>query len=180
MKSLFATLSASLLIPLISPVCHADAVIKCTSNIGVMYQSTPCDGDSLSTVVVPSPMVNNAAPMLGPIAGPMPPATSTPMHSNPATLVPAQKTEVAVLVKRQKLSAGMSDMQVLNLRQWGKPQRITRNRESRAWHETWNYENGENAGTQLHFINGRLKEIADPESIAPTANLASVAILADE
>lgn len=180
MKFLFATLSASLLIPLMSPACHAEGVIKCTSTIGVMYQATPCAEDSASTVVVAPPMVNNAAPKLGPVAGPMPPAMSTSMQPNPVTPVPAQNTEGALLVKRQKLSAGMSDMQVLNLRQWGKPQRITRNRELRAWHETWNYETGENSGTQLHFINGRLAEIADPETISPPVNTVSVAVVADQ
>ena len=71
-------------------------------------------------------------------------------------------------------------MHVLNHRHWGKPQRITRNRELRAWHETWNYEKGENAGTQLHFINGRLAEIADPEITTPRASSVSVAIVVDE
>lgn len=180
MKSMFAILSASLLVPLMSPACHAEVVIKCTSNLGIMYQSTPCADDTLSTVVVPLPKANNEVSILGPVAGPVPPAMPTPTHPNSTTQLPAQKTDIEVLVKRQELSAGMSDMRVLNLRQWGKPQRITRNRELRAWHEIWSYESGEHAGTQLRFINGRLAEIADPQTIAPPASSVSVAILVDK
>ena len=183
MKLLFVTLAASSLIAFMSPACLAQTVIKCTSKIGVLYQATPCAEDAVSVVVVPSPAIIDSAPVLGPVAGPAPPAqaTSTPATAAPQALAPTTDAEVlAKPAKRQKLSAGISDMHVLNHRHWGKPQRITRNRELRAWHETWNYEKGENAGTQLHFINGRLAEIADPEITTPRASSVSVAIVVDE
>ena len=53
---------------------------------------------------------------------------------------------------------------VLNNRRWGTPQRITRKREARVWHEYWKYESGPDGGHQLHFINGRL---AGAEAIPP-------------
>ncbi|MEO8386224.1 MAG: hypothetical protein ABI583_13335 [Betaproteobacteria bacterium] len=69
---------------------------------------------------------------------------------------------------RLELELGSLDLHVLNNRRWGKPQRIKRSREPRAWHEYWDDETGPNAGTQLHFINGRLAgaEGGDPTSSA--------------
>jgi hypothetical protein len=94
--------------------------------------------------------------------------------------IPAAPIKAEIPAKRERLQSGMSDMQVLNHRRWGKPQRITRNREARAWHEHWLYESGANAGSQLHFINGRLAEIADPEPYVPPASSLNTAMVAAE
>ncbi len=69
-----------------------------------------------------------------------------------------------VTSSRGKLQVGVSDLMVLNNRRWGKPQRITRKREARVWHEYWNYDSGVYGRHQLHFINGRL---ADAGVISP-------------
>ena len=69
-----------------------------------------------------------------------------------------------VTASRGKLQVGVSDLLVLNNRRWGTPQRITRKREARVWHEFWNYASGAEGGHQLHFINGRL---AGAEVIPP-------------
>ena len=61
----------------------------------------------------------------------------------------------------------MSDLQVLNHRRWGKPQRITRNRQARAWREVWSYPNGPSGDTRLHFVNGMLASVANLQ-IEPT------------
>ena len=73
----------------------------------------------------------------------------------------APAARLAVISRNDKLQTGMSDLQVLNNRRWGKPQRITRNRDARAWHEQWSYETGANGGRQLHFINGLLASVDD-------------------
>ena len=187
MKRLFVSLAVLPLIAFTAPVCHAELIVKCTTELGVIYQATPCAEDALTAVVVPSAAIVNetsnaikGASLLYPAAGPMPPMRETTMAANPVVQTPAPKTGTVLLAKRQKLSAGMSDIQVLNNRRWGKPQRIARSREARAWHEQWIYESGENAGTRLLFINGRLTEIADPEPIAPAVNLVSTAMLVGE
>lgn len=59
---------------------------------------------------------------------------------------------------RGKLQIGVSDLMVLNNRRWGTPQRITRKREARVWHEYWNYDSGADGRHQLHFINVRLAD----------------------
>lgn len=187
MKRLFVSLAALPLIAFMAPVCYADLIVKCTTELGVIYQATPCAEGALTAVVVPSSAIINetsnaikGVSMLYPAAGPMPPTNATSMAANLVVQTPAPDTGTALLAKRQKLSTGMSDMQVLNHRRWGKPQRIARSREARAWHEQWIYESGENAGTRLLFINGRLTEIADPEPIAPAVNPVSTAMLVGE
>ena len=187
MKRLFVSLAALPLIAFMAPVCHAELIVKCSTETGVIYQASPCAEGALTAVVVPSAATVNetsnaikGAPMLYPVAGPMPPTNATSMAANLVVQTPAPDTGTVLLAKRQKLSTGMSDMQVLNHRRWGKPQRIARSREARAWHEQWIYESGENAGTRLLFINGRLTEIADPEPIAPAVNPVSTAMLVGE
>jgi hypothetical protein len=110
----------------------------------------------------------------------MPPAMLNPGSANAVVQIPATPTEAENRAKREGLQAGMSDLQVLNHRRWGKPQRITRNRDTRSWHEHWNYENGANAGTKLHFVNGRLADIAEPEPYMPPANSLNIAVVAAE
>ena len=73
----------------------------------------------------------------------------------------------------------MSDLQVLNNRFWGKPQRITRNRAPRAWHEYWKYEAGANRGKQLHFINGKLVGIEDLEPKVKADDVPSVVMIVE-
>lgn len=79
--------------------------------------------------------------------------------------VPTPQLDPTVVTSsRGKLQIGVSDLVVLNNRRWGTPQRITRKREARVWHEYWRYESGADGGHQLHFINGRL---AGAEAIPP-------------
>ena len=77
---------------------------------------------------------------------------------------PIQASPISIYKNSDGLQPGMTDLQVLNNRRWGKPQRITRNREARAWHEHWNYEAGPNGGKRLHFVNGKLVDLATLDS----------------
>ena len=177
MKRLFITLSTPMLLSMVTPYCQADVIVKCANGVGVTYQTSPCAEGNVTSLISPSVASVNGVgnepdgtTVMRPIAGPAPPAMSKPGSANAAVQIPATPIEADTLAKREGLQSGMSDMQVLNHRRWGKPQRITRNREGRAWHEHWLYESGANAGSQLHFINGRLAEIADPEPYVPPAN----------
>jgi hypothetical protein len=169
------------------PLCQAEAIVKCANSAGVAYQTSPCaEGNVTSLITTPVARVNevgnepDATTVMRPIAGPAPPAISKPGSANEVVQIPAAPIKAEIPAKRERLQSGMSDMQVLNHRRWGKPQRITRNREARAWHEHWLYESGANAGSQLHFINGRLAEIADPEPYVPPASSLNTAMVAAE
>ncbi len=184
MKRLFITLSTPMLFSMVTPFCQAEIIVKCANDTGVTYQTPPCAERAMMSLVSPPvasasgvPNELDAAPLARLIAGPAPPAMFKAGFANASVQIPAIPTEANILAKREKLQAGMSDMQVLNHRRWGKPQRITRNREARAWHEHWHYESGANVGSQLHFINGRLAEIADPEPYVPPANSLNTAMV---
>ena len=164
-----------LLIPLLTtlftvPACDAEATFKCTTEGGVTFQSMPCPAGATSAPVLPpsaraairAEEDKEAAP--GPAAGPAPPKSAAP-------------APVAIQSSRNELQPGMSDLQVLNNRRWGKPQRITRSRDERAWHEHWDYKTGANGGKQLHFVNGMLAGINDLVYPAQVASMTPVVII---
>ena len=145
---------------LVAPACMAESVIKCTSESGVTYQTTPCT-DGATKVVLLQPLAR------------------ADLHSDVevAAALPARmplQGQSDAKSSRDELQVGITDLQVLNNRRWGKPQRITRNREARAWHERWTYNTGANGGKQLHFVNGKLTAVADLEPSLPPVNSASV------
>ena len=162
------------------PACFAESVFKCTTEAGVTFQSTPC-AEGLTTVLFIPPSakaeanLNEAAEAdkLRPVAGPLPPLAAQP------TPTAAQPVRAAIQSGGGELRPGISDIQVLNNRRWGKPHKITRNRAPRAWHEYWTYETGANGGKQLHFVNGKLANVADLQQPEPvvTVTMASVVMM---
>lgn len=148
MKLSLISLAATLFV---ASACNAQSVVGCAHESGTTFQATPCLGEAMTiktfVAVSAPPAAAEAQPdeVLA-VAAPPPRAllSQTVIHSS-----------------GDKLRTGMSDLQVLNNRRWGKPQKITRNREDRAWHEHWRYETGANGGKQLHFINGMLVSIED-------------------
>lgn len=162
MKCFLLPIAASLFVAPVAPVCLAEGIYKCTSEAGVSYQSAPCaSGVTKVLIVLPSDKGESRPGVDGPTAfvSSMP-LGPTAIHTNDDGLQP-----------------GMSDLQVLNNRRWGKPQRITRNRDARAWHEHWNYEAGPNGGKRLHFVNGKLADVAALESPLAGAALMSAAMM---
>lgn len=141
MKRLSIILAISLLCPLPS---FASGIFKCVHENTVTWQDVAC--------------TTNSEDLHLPVEKQMRRAQVAPVDA-----VPRAKVEDST---RAEFQLGIHDLQVLNNRRWGKPQRITRSREARAWHEYWAYETGPHAGTKLHFVNGRLAgiESADPPS----------------
>lgn len=159
MKPFFFPLAAILSV---APVCLATSIYKCTTDSGVTYQSAPCTAGEVKVLPLPSlatvqPRKGDAV-MVASVAfgGPL---NLTSIHSGDDDLLP-----------------GMSDSQVLNHRRWGKPQRITRNRQARAWHEVWSYPNGPSGGTRLHFVNGMLASVANLQIEPTDVNVMPVAM----
>ena len=94
--------------------------------------------------------------------------------------MPAPSTPITIQSRHDELPVGVSDLQVLNNRRWGKPQRITRNREGHAWHEQWSYDTGANGGKQLHFLNGTLARVENIQPAAPVASMVSAMMVEQE
>jgi hypothetical protein len=58
------------------------------------------------------------------------------------------------------ISVGMSDLEVLNLRGWGRPNKITRSKMNGVWREQWVYGRpSEGQRHLLQFVNARLAAI---------------------
>jgi hypothetical protein len=131
----------------------AQDIFKCVDQGATAYQSTPCaDGQvemRLMTGALPKSETRIAAP-------------SSPMPPMPRIWNPAQRTS---------LSLGMSDDEVLNLPDWGRPRRIDRDRTSRGWHEEWTYGQPGTGERHLHFANARLVEVVDTPPVDQVARL---------
>ena len=140
--------------------CHAkDDVFKCTEGTGVSFQSSPCDEGAAMIKISSAKHELDADEETdaAPVVKAAPPRSGRP----------------TIFSRSDLLEPGMSDLQVLNNRRWGKPQRITRNRESMAWHEHWAYLTGANGGKQLHFVNGILIHVENIEPLAEAPEMVS-------
>ena len=131
------------LVCLAAPSAHA-AVYKCVADDTVTYQDTPCDGADSTTFVLASIRTESPA-----------------AKSEPATAIaPEPKPEPAPRVAQSPgLTLGMFDTEVLNMRGWGRPGKITRSKAKSAWREEWTYFSPQDGQRQLQFANGRLTGI---------------------
>ncbi len=124
------------------PFSAQAAVYKCSIDGVVSYQDTPCEAGQSAIALVD--------------------ATGRVSHSN-SPLVFKQESEPRSSFQRTGLVAGMTDTEVLNLRGWGPPGKITRSRENHAWHEEWHYHLPTEGQKRLQFANGKLTAVnVDP------------------
>lgn len=127
----------------LSVLCFACAfsaqatIYKCTVEGAVIYQDRACRPGQ-TAVVLPGAEVRPADDGARGAAG----------QESPAAV-----SETGGLV------VGMTDTEVLNLRGWGRPQKITRSRAQRAWVEQWTYLTPANGARQLQFANGKLTAV---------------------
>jgi hypothetical protein len=101
--------------------------------------------------------------------GAPPPRAEVQLAALPARAAPQPLRTVAGPWRRTTLTLGMSDDEVLNLPGWGRPNRITRARMPRTWHEEWTYGPSAAGERRLHFANARLVDIVDkppPDQVA--------------
>ncbi len=148
---------------LVAPAYGAEVIIKCTTDSGVTYQTMPClEGVAKVVLVLPSVKAN----------------TRPTEETDSGAVQTVLSGRGALDANSDELQVGVSDLQVLNDRRWGKPQRITRNRAPRAWHEHWTYETGANGGKRLHFVNGTLAGVTDLEPSVAAVTIMRVGMLA--
>lgn len=146
---------------MMASTCHAAGTFICNTDSGVSFQAMPCpEGSNEGSALAPSARVEMPVD-----------EDAVVVASVPAAGMAPGPVPVAAKPSRGHLQVGISDMQVLNNRHWGKPQHITRNREARAWHEYWTYEAGVNDAMELHFVNGKLVSFAGVASAASINDL---------
>ncbi len=132
------------------PLSGQTAIYKCLIDGTVTYQDAPCKAGQSAIA-----LVDAADPVSHSSSGG--PSAFKQESGSPSSF---QLTRLVV---------GMTDTEVLNLRGWGRPSKITRSREDRAWCEEWHYSSPTEGQQRLHFANGKLTAInADPAvSLAP-------------
>ena len=122
------------------PIAGQTEIHKCATQGAVTYQDTPCTAGQTTIALVESSIRVPRAH-----SDDLPFAKEDSAARSPSQLAP--------------LFVGMTDTEVLNLRGWGPPNRITRSRSARAWREEWMYLSPTVGRRLLQFANGRLTAI---------------------
>lgn len=134
------------------PVAVQAQIHKCISAEAVVYRDTPCaegERESLLGHKTTSARIDQSD------------ANSLIHRTRTAfgTPLPSAGTPIAL---------GMSDLEVLNLRGWGRPGKITRSKVAGVWREEWVYASPVEGQRQLQFSNARLTAIqTEPAESAP-------------
>jgi len=114
----------------------AQAVHKCVTTEGTVYQGTPCGPDALVAQIA-----------------------ARPVDSRNAPAVPECGRHARLPFGRGALCMGISDDEVLNLPKWGRPSTIVRTRSEHAWQEQWTYDARSEGTRRLLFLNGKLSSV---------------------
>jgi hypothetical protein len=153
----------------LTPGANAQDIHKCVSDENVVaYQSAPCEAGSIDAGILrlpgyadPPQRDTASAPAADPAAPPVAPDDTRPL---PGTLA-----GMHAFPFRRTIALGITDDQVLNLADWGRPTHIARTRIRHGLRERWTYEAAEGV-RELSFVNGRLVDIdldvAGPQRLA--------------
>lgn len=155
-----------LLVPLAvawASACGAQAIHKCVG-IGdgdVAYQNAPCSGAQVDAGFVRLPGYADPPERDGAMAPPAdaPQAAAPADAPDPSANSLSQPESQEAFPYRTSIALGMSDDQVLNIPNWGRPSRIVRTGRHRGWRETWFYDRAADAARELSFVDGRLASI---------------------
>jgi len=124
------------LLSIAAPIMCESAVYKCTGEDGeTVYKDTRCDAGKLQVPLVASPLERDQ------IRG---------------TQTASEPDSSQGMMQDSGLVVGMSDTKVLNMRGWGRPQKITRTRGRDGWREEWTYLSRPEERRMLQFVNGTL------------------------
>jgi len=139
-------------------------VYKCyTDDAGTIYRDTPCEAGQAQHALLDIP--------------PKVPAQVQELAADRGEDTGAARSDLSpprVAPSAFELLKGMSDTKVLNLRGWGRPQKILRARGPEGWREHWTYTGRAQGSTSLLFVNGKL-EGATTEGVAEDAPTTSSA-----
>lgn len=144
---------------------NAQSIRKCVDHGVVGYQTMPCGVGQVDAGLVKLPDYADPPQHDGATAPAQDAYGGTPAGEDVVTPVPATSPppSQAAFPFRTSIALGMTDDQVLNIPQWGRPSRIARSGRHETWRETWTYDrNGETR--QLAFVDGRLAAIDDRDA----------------
>lgn len=141
-----------------SALAQVGGIFKCTGTDGaVAYQGEPCSGRQLQAVLVPPRKVD-----------PMPVDGAAAVDPSAAALNGDKRS----VLDGAELQIGMSDTKVLNMRGWGRPRHIARNRAEAGWREEWTYVSRADGATRtVQFVNGKVAAIGEPQIVAASSSI---------
>ena len=148
------------------PFAATAQVHKCITADSVVYRDTPCDAGHAHVVLIKAktaPRIEHSPPV----------STSNTARTDAAATANSAASasyfaETPLPAPGTAISLGMSDLEVLNLRGWGRPSKINRTKVNGVWREQWVYA----AATGplkpvLQFANGKLAAIDSEPVEAP-------------
>ena len=142
----------------LAPLCDAQDIHKCFHGDEITYQSAPCAPGQVDAGLLRLPGYADPAQRDG--------ATSPPTDMTfgaPADTLQVSPEQTAPDTQdafpfRASIALGMTDDQVLNIPNWGRPTRIMRSGHRQSFREVWTYDRG-GARRQLAFVGGKLAVI---------------------
>lgn len=160
------------------PVAVQAQIHKCNTAEAIVYQDTPCaEGQRESLLAhkkTPARIdQSNASPSVhrpGP-GTPLPLGSTARIdQSNASPLVHRTGSGTPLPPAGTPIALGMSDLEVLNLRGWGRPSKITRSKANGVFSEEWVYASPVQGQRKLHFSNANLTAIqTEPAESAESA-----------
>jgi hypothetical protein len=161
-----------------SAAANAGEIHKCVTPTAIAYQSAPCSGAELPTSAAVAMAVNAAPSSLASSARPPSPPDTDPTTDTSRRGAPScgpRPREPRRLPWRQAtICIGMTDDEVLNLPEWGRPAKITRTHAPREWREHWLYDARFAGPRQLSFVNGTLTEVETEFVDTPAGRIATL------
>jgi hypothetical protein len=151
---------------------NAQSIRKCVDHGVVGYQTMPCGVGQLDAGLVKLPDYADPPQRDGATAPAQVAYGGTPAGEDVVTPVPATSPppSQAAFPFRTSIALGMTDDQVLNMPQWGRPTHIERTGRHRGWRETWTYTRPTELRT-LTFVEGRLANIDVDTPVTQIASL---------
>ena len=146
------------------PALAENGVFKCTGADGVIvYQGAPCRVQQQQVTLV-EPRKREPEPVVGE-------AAKSGTDADARRVAPVG----------DELIPGMSDTKVLNMRGWGRPQRIERSRAKDGWREEWTYVSRNDGTARLvSFINGKVEGVSAQDALQVARARQETQLLADQ
>lgn len=167
-----ACICACLGLAVIVTGASAQEIRKCVDHGVVGYQNAPCGAGQVDAGRVKLPDYADPPQRDGATA-PAPNmfgGSGDDSDDVPAAPLAGPLRSQAAFPFRTSIALGMTDDQVLNIADWGRPTHIERAGQHRGWRETWTYSRPAEVRT-LTFVEGRLANISVE---TPATRLASI------
>jgi len=142
----------------LAPLCDAQDIHKCFHGDEITYQSVPCAPGQVDAGLLRLPGYADPAQRDGatsPSADTTFGAPADTSQSFPGSAAPDTQDAFPF---RASIALGMTDDQVLNIPNWGRPTRIVRSGHRQGFQEVWTYDRG-GVRRQLAFVAGKLAAI---------------------